>query len=63
MRCPQKFSIDDVLVIAKANARGRLPDGRLVALRPYTIAKFSRRLALAWGVLIGRYDALNWPGE
>jgi hypothetical protein len=31
--------------------------------RPYTPWSLLRRLRLAWGVFIGRYDALDWEGH
>lgn len=31
--------------------------------RPLNYAGLFRRLALAWGVFTGRYDALKWGGD
>jgi hypothetical protein len=31
--------------------------------RPIDAPTFLRRLRLAWCVLIGRYDAIVWPGQ
>ena len=33
---------------------------RWIPYRPYTPWKFVTRLRLAWGVFVGRYDALDW---
>lgn len=33
---------------------------RWIPYRPHTPWRFATRLRLAWGVFIGRYDALDW---
>jgi hypothetical protein len=37
--------------------------GPTVHARPHGFFSLSNRLALAWGVFTGRYDALKWPAE
>lgn len=40
----------------------RLPDGQLVAARPFGYFSLWNRLTLAWAVFTGKADALTWPG-
>lgn len=41
-----------------AERRGLL--NRWLPVRPYSIYRFTTRVRLAWGVLVGRYDAFSW---
>ena len=38
-------------------------DGKWVPARPMAFKSIGRRFKLAWWVLIGKADALTWPGQ
>lgn len=48
--------------IRKTDTLAQLPDGRWVPARPlnYKDDGWRKRLQYAWGVLIGKHDALDW---
>ena len=39
------------------------PDGRWLPARPINVNTALTRFKLAWGVFIGRYDALDWEDD
>jgi hypothetical protein len=56
------YIVDELVKQSKEVACG-LPDGRYVMARPLTFYGwwgFKRRLRDAWGVLTGKYDAIQW---
>ena len=60
----------EVLMIYNADNLSRnwdcetqLSDGAWVLARPMRCASLWVRLRVAWGVFIGRYDALSWTGQ
>lgn len=40
-----------------------LKDGRYVLARPIGFGGWPQRLTAAWGVLTGKYDALQWTEQ
>lgn len=48
--------------IKKWNVGVGMPGGRIIPARSlnYTVESWCSRIRNAWGVLIGKYDALDW---
>lgn len=45
-----------------AECQTELPDGRWVPARPVDGPRIAR-ISAAWAVLVGRADAVTWPGQ
>lgn len=60
MKAPILFSLDDLIFLANTTAVEI--DGEWVPARPVGYNSLRLRLATAWGVFTGKYDAVKWPG-
>jgi len=61
MRTPQLHHADEIC-FGPETMIGKHPYNKRVLVRPLSMSGLNlrQRLRMAWGVLIGRYDALSW---
>jgi hypothetical protein len=59
---PQLFSADWLIHEAGSVSVG-FEDGKWFAARPQSLGSLLTRFRLAWGVFIGKYDALKWERQ
>lgn len=63
-KAPSLFSIPRHLTVASGWASYESSDGKTwQPLRPLGFFGLLNRLKLAWGVFVGKYDAVQWPGQ
>ena len=63
-KAPSLYSLAELKNIVNGNGpMTEISSGKWVPARSLGFYSLPRRLKLAWGVFIGKYDALKWPGN
>ncbi len=60
-RAPNLWELLNLYQYMDEGTRAQIKDGLWVPARPLGFFSIRGRIKLAWGVFVGRYDAVKWP--